>query len=170
MASVWLDTLYEVIKSEATAPPDAARIYGVVAVALYEAIAPGSRRNQSLVGQLNDLSSVPRPESDKKHHWATAANAALAQTIRGIFPSLTPDNRTAIDTLEASFAARFQDVLPNHAYQRSVTYGRAVAEAILAWAEGDGYSTFANIRTLAYQLWRAPPRPARSGWTAIEHH
>jgi hypothetical protein len=55
VASVWFDTLYDVIKSEATAPPPASRIYGVAAVALYEAVVPGARHHQSLVDQLNEL-------------------------------------------------------------------------------------------------------------------
>ena len=35
VASVWFDKLYDVVKSEKTAPPPASRIYGVAAVALY---------------------------------------------------------------------------------------------------------------------------------------
>ncbi|HEX9202787.1 MAG TPA: hypothetical protein VF964_02400, partial [Vicinamibacteria bacterium] len=31
VASVWFDTLYDVIRSERTAPPPASRIYGVTA-------------------------------------------------------------------------------------------------------------------------------------------
>src|SRR2546428_7426852 len=86
VASVWFDTLYDVIRSEKTAPPPASRIYGVVAVALYEAVAPGSLENRSLVGQLNGLTAVPRPKNNlKKYHWSAVANAALARTIRGIF-------------------------------------------------------------------------------------
>lgn len=144
VASVWFDALYDVIKSEATAPPGASRIYGVAAIALYEAIAPGARHARSLVGQLNDLSSVPKPQRTKKHHWPTVANAALARTIRGIFPSLKPDSLRAIDALEAKFSARFQAEVPKPHYERSVAQGRAVAHAILAWAATDGFSTFNN--------------------------
>jgi hypothetical protein len=81
VASDWFDALYDVIRSEATAPPAASRIHGVAAIALYEAIAPGARHARSLVGQLNDLSSVPEPKRTKEHHWPTVANAALARTI-----------------------------------------------------------------------------------------
>src|SRR5947207_11227837 len=51
----WFDALYDAVKLEGITPPAAARIYGIVAVALYEAVAPGSRDLRSLVGQLNDL-------------------------------------------------------------------------------------------------------------------
>ena len=69
VASVWFDKLYDVVKSERTAPPLASRIYGVTAVALYEAVVPGSLENRSLVGQLNELTSVPQPKkNNKKYH------------------------------------------------------------------------------------------------------
>ena len=63
VASVWFDTLYDLIRSERTAPPPASRIYGVTAVALYEAVAPGSLQTRPLVGQLNGLTSVPQPRN-----------------------------------------------------------------------------------------------------------
>src|SRR2546426_3894753 len=106
VASVWFDTLYDVIRSERTAPPPASRIYGVTAVALYEAVAPGSLENRSLVGQLNGLTGVPQPKNnDKKYHWPTVANAGLARTIRGIFTSLKSENLYDINVLEAHFNA-----------------------------------------------------------------
>ena len=63
VATVWFDTLYDVVKSEATAFPEASRIYGVSAVALYEAVVPGTLHHRSLVGQLDGLASVPQPRS-----------------------------------------------------------------------------------------------------------
>jgi hypothetical protein len=92
VASVWFDTLYDVIKSEGTSPVAASRIYGITSVALYESIVSGTLNHQSLVGQLNDLDSLPGVKRNKKYHWPTSANAALADTIRGIFASLKPEN------------------------------------------------------------------------------
>ncbi len=145
VASVWFDKLYDVIKSEATAPPVASRIYGVTAVALYEAMAPGSLENRSLVGQLNDLTGVPQPRNnDKKYHWPTVANAALARTIRGIFTSLKSENLYDINVLEAHFTAQFQGQVKKTDFDRSVEQGHAVADAILAWAAADGFAIFNN--------------------------
>ena len=131
-------------QSEATAPPPAARIYGVAAVALYEAVVPGALHHRSLVGQLNGLAAVPQPRKHGQYHWPTVANAALARTIRGLFPSLKPENLAAIDALEQSFAAQFQAEVKKNDYKRSVAHGQAVADAILAWAATDGYSTVNN--------------------------
>lgn len=156
VASVWFDKLYDVVKAEATAPPLASRIYGVSAVALYEAVAPGMEKNRSLVGQLNDLSSVPQPKKNKKYHWPTVANAALAQTVRGVFTSLKPENLDAIDDLEASFNARFQARVNKKEFDSSIDQGKAVADAILAWAATDGFSTFNNCPYV--------PAPVAGAW------
>lgn len=144
VASVWFDKLYDVIKSEATTPPAASRIYSVSAVALYEAVVPGALRNRSLVGQLNDLAAVPQPKRNKKHHWPTVANATLARTIRGLFPSLKPANLGAVNALEQRFAAHLQAEVEKNTYERSVAHGQEVADAMLAWAANDGFSTFDN--------------------------
>ncbi len=124
MAVVWFDTLYDVVKSEATAFPEASRIYGVSAVALYEAVVPGTLDHRSLVGQLDGLASVPQPTEDQTYHWPTVANAALARTIRGLFPSLKSQSLKAINALEQDFAAQFQAEVEEQAYQRSVVQGQ----------------------------------------------
>lgn len=156
VASVWFDALYEVVKSEATTPPPASRIYGVSAVALYEAVVLGTLHNRSLVGQLNGLVSMPRPKKHKKHHWPTVVNAALARTIRGIFPSLKSENLAAIEALEQSFAVQFQAEVKKKDYAHSMAYGQVVADAILAWAATDGYSTFNNCLYV--------PNPVPGAW------
>ena len=138
---MWFDTLYDVIKSEGTAPPSASRIYGVASVALYESIVSGTGKNKSLVGQLNDLDSLPNVKKNKKYHWPTAANAALANTIRGIFTSLKPENLEAINALEADFNAQFEE---KKRFEKSVEHGKNVADAILAWAATDGFDVLNN--------------------------
>jgi membrane-associated phospholipid phosphatase len=144
VASVWFDTLYDVIKAEATAPPPASRIYGVVAVALYEAVVPGARHHQSLVDQLNELTAVPQPKKHQPYHWPTVANAALARTIRGLFSSQKPENLEAINVLEQRFASQFHAEIRRNEYKRSVAHGKAVADALLAWAATDGFATSNN--------------------------
>jgi hypothetical protein len=97
--------------------------------------------HRSLVGQLHDLASVPQPKKYGKYHWPTVANAALARTIRGLFPSLRLEHLTAIYALEQDFAAQFRAEVKKKDYERSEAHGQAVAEAILTWAASDGFST-----------------------------
>jgi membrane-associated phospholipid phosphatase len=154
VAVVWFHTLYEVIKAEATGFAVASRIYGVSAVALYEAIVPGTRHHRSLVGQLNRLTAVPQPEAALPYHWPTVANAALAHTIRGLFPALQPSSVQTITTVEQLLAILFQAEVEAPTYQRSVAHGQRVAEAILAWAATDG---FADVNNCPYEVREEDP-------------
>jgi hypothetical protein len=144
VASVWFDLLYDVVKTEQSSPPVAARSYGIAAVTLYEAIVPGSLENQSLLGQLNELSSMPEPEPHKEYDWPTVANSALARTVRGLFPDASQESLNAINALEQEFTTEFQSRVPPPIYDRSVAQGQAVADAVLAWASTDGFTTFSN--------------------------
>jgi hypothetical protein len=144
VASVWFDTLYDLVKTEQITPPVASRIYGVVAVALYEAIVPGSLQHRSLVGQLNELVAVPQPVPRKRYHWPTVANAALARTIRGLFPTASSGSVDTINALEHHFTSMLRARLPSRIYTRSVAQGQAVADTLLAWAATDGVATFDN--------------------------
>ena len=140
VASVWFDRLYDVIRSEGTSPPAASRVYGISAVALYEAMAPRSRENRSLVGQLNGLTWVPAPRPYKRYHWPAVASAALARTIRGLHPTLKPDSAAAITALEQAFLEQFEGEVPRSVLKRSLEQGEDVADAILDWAASDGYA------------------------------
>src|SRR5258705_117430 len=138
VASAWFDTLYDVVKTEGTAPPQASRIYGISAVALYESIVGGSETHLTLVGQLNELGTLPGLRPEKKCHWPTVANSALATVIRGLYPGASQSSRDRIDVLERQFATQFQGSLPGPVYSRSVALGQDVANAVLGWAATDG--------------------------------
>src|SRR2546422_9155285 len=138
VASAWFDTLYDVVKTERTAPPPASRIYGITSVALYESIVAGSMENRSLVGQLNDLGSLPMPRHEKKYHWPTVANSALSTVIHRLYPAASQSSVGLINGREQEFASRFQVMVPGPVYSRSVALGQDVANAVLIWAASDG--------------------------------
>jgi PAP2 superfamily len=140
VASTWFELLYDVVKAERTTPPPAARIYGIAAVALYESIVNGTEANRSLVGQLNGLVALPEPHK-KNLHWPTVANAALADTIRGLFgSSLSAGSLNNINLLEERFADSFEETVQKQEFERSVSHGQLIASGILSWASGDGFS------------------------------
>lgn len=156
VASAWFEELYDVVKAESTAPPQASRIYGITAVALYESIVAATRENRSLVGQLNDLTELPRPRKNKRYHWPAVANIVLANTIRGLYPTISPASLDSINDLEESIASEQMEEVPPRVYERSVEHGQAVAAAILDWAASDGFSTYNNC---AYV-----PAPVPGAW------
>src|ERR1051326_2220579 len=161
VASTGFEQRYEVVKAERTAPPPASRIYGITAIALYESIVAGTEENRSLVGQLNDLTSVPQPEKHKRYHWPTVVNAVLANTIRGLYPTISQASQKAINNLEENFSSRLQAVVPGPEYERSVAHGQAVATAILDWAAGDGFSIYNDcpyVPALVAGAWKPTSR------------
>jgi hypothetical protein len=144
VASTWFEKVYDVVKAENTTPPPASRIYGITAVALYEAIVLGTEKYRTLVGQLNDLMSVPQPKKQKQYHWPTVANTVLAHTIRGLYPTISQASLDAINAQERHFAIQFSRKVPKREYDLSVEHGQAVANAILAWTDTDGFSASNN--------------------------
>lgn len=156
VAVAWFDELYGLVKANGTNPPRASRQYGYTGVALYEAVVAGMPGHRSLVGQLNDLAALPEPE-DARHHWPIVANAALARIVGGFHPGNLPQ----IDALEAEILARENDGVASAVADRSVTFGRALGGAVLAWAQNDG---IAELSACSDRF--TPPRaPVDGGWT-----
>jgi hypothetical protein len=139
----WFEQLYDIVKAESTSPPAASRIYGISAVALYESIVEGTKRNRSLAGQLNGLGAMPEPKNPSPH-WGAVANVALAATIRGLYPTATAASLSAIQALEQTIGDQLRDEAAAPKYTRSVAHGQAVARVILAWAQSDDFSTHNN--------------------------
>lgn len=119
-------------------PPAASRAFGYVGVTLYEAIVPGIPTHQSLVGQLNGLTSLPQPAIEDEYHWPTVANSALASISKRFFAHATALNLAAIASLEEKYNKEFQASLAPKVFDRSVSRGRIIAEAIYKWSLTDG--------------------------------
>lgn len=160
VTSTWFEFLYDVVKAEKTPPPQASRIYGITAVALYEAIAGGTKENRSLAGQLNGLTSVPAPDKDGKYHWPTVANVVLANTIRSLYPASLPNTLGGINTLDQKFVSEYRAQVEALDYERSVAHGRAVTGVILMWAATDGLAIHNNCPYVSLPTagaWRPTP-------------
>jgi hypothetical protein len=139
VAVAWFELLYDLVKEEAISPPEASRLYGIAAVALYEAIVGGSRGHRSLVGQLNALSAMPRLPSRWGYHWPTVANSALARTLRGLFPDASEPSVQAIDAQDRAFAGQFQSLLRPRVYARLSLMAAAEGYARVGIAVADAF-------------------------------
>lgn len=124
-------------------PPVAARALGYLGLALYESVVPGMPQHRSLSGQLNELESLPWTQPDEPLHWPTVANAALAAMTRMMFPTASAENKARIDQLERNLPIKLErdfnpaSVTPDIT-NRSETFGRLMAMAIMTWARTDG--------------------------------
>jgi membrane-associated phospholipid phosphatase len=124
-------------------PPVVARAFGYIGLTLYESVAPGMPGRISLAGQLNELSSLPWAQPDEALHWPTAANAAMAAMTRMMFPTASAENKARIDLLERGLPLKLtQDFDPRaltpEVRNRSESFGKLMAMAILTWARTDG--------------------------------
>jgi len=115
-----------------------ARPFAYSGICAYESTDPGIR---SWKGKYNGLSGLPGPDRNRSYYWPLSVNAALAEFNRSFFTSvnLTPVDLAAIDSLETAIRSGF-GLLPAGVADRSGTFGRAIADAVFAWSQTDGFN------------------------------
>lgn len=123
--------------------PVASRALAYLGLALYESIAPGVPNSASLAGQLNELSSLPWAQPDEALHWPSVANASMAAMTRMMFSNASAENKARIDLLERNLPVKYgQDfdplVVTAEVQNRSQTFGKLMAMALMTWARTDG--------------------------------
>ena len=143
IASNWAVLQQKLTKTTAGySPPVAARAYAYGGLVMYEAAVGGLPNNQSLAGQLAELTTLPKTETGKDYNWALSVNAAEATILRALYAETSRPtaavNKTVIDSVEvvqlnANKTGVAQDVI-----DRSVKYGQDVANAIFEWSKTDG--------------------------------
>ncbi len=158
----------DIIRHDIFAPPISARIYAYSAVAAYEALVPGFPAYQSLAGQLNGLTPVPKPEAGKEYCYPLASvNAQLIVGKQLIF------SEGEVEDLKEKIFEDFQKMnMPQEVYDRSMAYGEAVAKHILAWSKKDNYAQTRSAPKFTIDVesparWR--PTPPAYG-DALEPH
>jgi PAP2 superfamily len=110
-------------------------------VAMYEAVVAGMPAHRSLAGQLTDLPRMPRPTGRGRVDWPAALTGAVHGVLGGVLPFAAPDSRGYLDAArDAQLAARRSAGVPDADLEASRRHGRAVADALTAWAAGDGYA------------------------------
>ena len=149
----WTRTHYALARAERLSPPVASRLTAYAAVALYEGWAAFSDSLRSLAGQLNGLDSLPRPRRGDRYDPALVALEAQTVVLRELYQEGFASTQVAISALHDSLlAARTAQGVPAAVRDRSRTYGKALADAILAWSARDGFAT----RSFAYELKQGP--------------
>lgn len=141
-------------------PPQAARAFAYVGISAYEATVHGIPNAKSLAGQLNGISAnaLPLPEEEKAYNWSIAANAAVAETMRKMFGSnLSEENLWKIDQMEEfNYTQRYAE-FPLPVAERSVEYGKAIADALYQYSMSDGgHESYLDAFQLPYELPEGP--------------
>jgi membrane-associated phospholipid phosphatase len=157
LVAQWMRTSLAFVRSERIGPPIAARISAYGSVALYEGFASDSRSPlRSLAGQLNGLERLPQPTGGAVD-GATVAAEAERVVLDSLFRDGFASTHRTIDSLAAAqIAARQAAGVGGARHDRSVAHGRALGNALLAWAATDSF--FATRG----RPWDAPKR--REQW------
>ena len=119
-------------------PTFASRGFAYIGLTMYESIVNGYTSHQSLAGQLDGLTTLPKPEETADYDWVLSLNAAQADILRNIYVQTSDENKLKIDSLESVIYEQFSKTLSNETAQQSVAYGKAVASAIFEWSKTDG--------------------------------
>jgi membrane-associated phospholipid phosphatase len=127
-------------------PPVASRALAYIGVASYEAVSSGSQTLQSLDGQLNGLSDLPKREAGQSYDEVAVMHAALSTTISTLFANTGPSGQQATrkltDELDKAINASGVD---QQILSRSSDYGRSLAAHILKWSKNDGGDVIENM-------------------------
>lgn len=125
----------DVMVHDIYSPPVASRIYAYVSVAGYEAAIASNKNYNSFVGQLHGLNALPKPDASKQYsHGLSAVHAMLLVAEAMIISEDTIKNFHNKLLQEYKHSSIPQDV-----YDSSLSYGKQIAVAILAWAGKDYY-------------------------------
>jgi DNA uptake protein ComE-like DNA-binding protein len=144
-------TLYILKNSRNNTPNYASRSLGYMGLTMYECVVNGSTQNQSLAGKLNGLTTLPKPDAMLKYNWIVAMNAGQSMMLKRLYEHTMPVNVTKIDSLEkvvlkANIGTDTQDVI-----DRSVSFGQAIAGAIIDWSKTDGgYQQYDGLFDINY--------------------
>lgn len=144
--------LTDVIVHDIFSPPVASRIYAYTSIAAYEVAVHGDSTYQSLIGQLNELTALPQPEEGKEYCFPLASIHAFLTVGEELIFSVD-----SIKAFQEKIYGEFQALkMPRSVYDRSMTYGDAVAQAIIAYAKQDKYN-----ETRTYPKFSVLDEPAR---------
>lgn len=141
VALKWQDLQLRILRQPAGMNPyglNGVRNFAYCGVALYESVRPGMAGHRSLHGQLADMPAMPAGESGKEYHWAASANAALAYMNKQLFGTTSAANLAAVDSLESALNAEYRAQSSPEIIQRSIDFGKSVAEKIFEWSKTDG--------------------------------
>ncbi len=144
--------LSDVIVHDIFSPPVASRIYAYASIAAYEAAVPGHPEYRSLAGQVAELQPPPAVDPDKTYCYPLASLQAFLNVGTALIFS-----EHQMDGFREELYAEIQDIhMPRDVYERSIAYGDAISEHIMAWADGDMYK-----QTRTYPKYSITDDPAK---------
>jgi len=141
IARTWAaTTLFAVRYSFGNTPTYTSRSLGYMGLTMYESIVNGDPSYVSMSNQLNGL-VLPLPQPGMKYQWAISLNAAQQTMLKHLYLNPGNANDLVYDTINATserILNQYSSGVTVETINRSIQFGKDIAEAIYAWSQTDG--------------------------------
>lgn len=133
----WLSVYMDVEKDLPNFRPAAtSRALAYIWMAAYEAALPGMPKFVSNETKLSGLNIPSLPHDVEQYDWNIAVNAALASCYEHFLIGATVEHKAKIKDLEVKINAEYSST-EQEIFTNSQEWGRAVADAIIAYSKTD---------------------------------
>lgn len=143
--SDWLGDLAFIFNQTGVSGHEASRVLAYGSIAYYEGYSMNYPAMRSLVGQLNGFSARPEPDGELAYNFGVVSESALRYVVLQLLTEL-PSNFVTI--LNSTYVLHERDYLlsgwEQDVVDRSREFGEILGEAIVAWAEEDGFDQLVN--------------------------
>lgn len=127
--------LTDVIVADIFTPPVASRIYAYPNIAAYEGIRFLDSTRLSLVGQLNGLEKLSKPDKNKPYYYPLVSIVAFTSVAKSLVFDME-----RVENMQNKLLEEVRHIgMDSKMYENSISYGNLLAEEILNWANDDGY-------------------------------
>lgn len=132
-------------------PPVAARTLGYVGLAAYESVVSGMPEYRSIAIRYPGL-KVPAASPGEFYHWPTVLNSCYATSLKNFFPTAPATQLFELYNLENTINKKYQVEISDEVFNRSIEYGKLVADAIFEYSKTDviGHEAFRNPQDKNY--------------------
>lgn len=142
VALKWADLTLDVVrKSYFKSPTYSSRSFGYMGLTMYESVVHADSSSRSMNGQLNGLTGLPLPQANAEYNWLVALNAGQQTMLKLLYPKAANISETdflRIDSLYNSILVQEAMGISQTLIDRSVQFGKDIANAIYAWSQTDG--------------------------------
>lgn len=157
----------DLIVHDIFSPPVASRIYAYSSIAGYEALIPQDKSYRSMSGQLHGLEKGPAPAVGAEYCFPLASVQAMLKVGKALVFS-----EDKMDEFNSAIMNEFREAgVPQDVFDRSIEFGNAVADHVLAWSSKDNYKQSRSFPKYSIESSPATWKPTPPGYMdAVEPH
>jgi hypothetical protein len=122
-------------------PTYSSRSLAYVGITMYESVVNADPAHKSLLGQLNGLNYLPIADPNSTYEWQLVLNSGVRTILKLLYPvnkNLSTQLDAVIDSAYQAHFEQYASSVDDAIIDRSVQFGKQLAEAIFEWSKTDG--------------------------------